>query len=353
MRLWTVASSAVHRSTAVIWTYVPALVRSHSPGFRSVALIHASSSATQKGCRSVAVTSAVFEPLSPSVSTVTLTRCLTPLPRISAVTVSTLVSFVLGSVARTLSPTLTSLIALAEPSAMRTLVSGVKLLPILQLGASPPELESSLPDPLREPPDLFSALPPPFVPLDWAWVRALTWTELPLAPLEPVWAFFLAASAAALAAARALRLASAAAASAAFFALIKAALAAFAALMPISAAFLAARNAFTAPSVALKAPHIFLPLEKTAVHGMASIRRLPQAHRSPWEKQPTTSFQPMNSLNTAQPVARITSPMERFRVFWYSAILASSAAIEASKLDAEDVRPLGSACVTGLLLAYE
>ncbi|WP_158711049.1 hypothetical protein [Streptomyces albus] len=36
---------------------------------------------------------------------------------------------------------------------------------------------------------------------------------------------------------------------------------------------------------------------------MASMIRLPQAHRSPREKQPTMSFQPMNSFRTAQPTA--------------------------------------------------
>lgn len=156
-----------------------------------------------------------------------------------------------------------------------------------------------------------------------------------------------------MAAALALRFASAAAASAAFFALISAALAAFAAFSPASATTFAVFHAFTALSVALKAFHIFLPLEKTLVHGIASISRLPHAHRSPWEKQPTTSFQPMNSLKTAQPTDRITSPIETDRVRWYSAILLSSAAIDASKLDADDVRPDGSECVTGLLLAYE
>ncbi|WP_345639525.1 hypothetical protein [Streptomyces lacrimifluminis] len=58
-------------------------------------------------------------------------------------------------------------------------------------------------------------------------------------------------------------------------------------------------------------------------------------------------------MNTAQPTDRITSPIDLDSVRWYSAIFASSAAIDASKLDADDVRPDGSECVTGLLFAYE
>ncbi|WP_374225538.1 hypothetical protein [Streptomyces sp. Vc74B-19] len=53
---------------------------------------HWPSSGTQKGWPSVAVTSAVASPLSPSVSMTTLTRCFRPSPLISAVTVSTRVS---------------------------------------------------------------------------------------------------------------------------------------------------------------------------------------------------------------------------------------------------------------------
>src|SRR6266487_5679205 len=99
-----------------------------SPGLRSAASIQPPKSSTQNGWPSVATTVPVRLPLSPSVSKVISTMFLSPSPMMSAATGRASVLPVLGSVATTWSPTLTFAMALCEPSAIRTGVSGVKLL---------------------------------------------------------------------------------------------------------------------------------------------------------------------------------------------------------------------------------
>ncbi|KIX79671.1 hypothetical protein SF12_03410, partial [Streptomyces sp. MBRL 601] len=140
--------------TAVIWTQVPAEVWSHWPGWSWPASSQVFSSGTQNGWPSVATMVEVASPSSSGASwvastgtelsgggavrvvgarsvevrMVTVTRVLSPLPMMVAATGCGLVSPVFGSVARTLSPVLTSSMGFFEPSAIRTLVPGTKLL---------------------------------------------------------------------------------------------------------------------------------------------------------------------------------------------------------------------------------
>lgn len=68
-RLWTRWPCRTSWRTAVIWTWVPAEVRSHMPGLSCPASVQAPYSGTQTGWRSVAVTLPVLAPRSPSTST--------------------------------------------------------------------------------------------------------------------------------------------------------------------------------------------------------------------------------------------------------------------------------------------
>jgi hypothetical protein len=100
VRLWTRALAAWCR-IAEIWTWVPALVRSHCCGDSFSASTHSDNEGTQKGCLFVAVIVAVLSPRSPSVSIVRSTSFLSPAPVIVSMTGFAAVTPVSGSVART------------------------------------------------------------------------------------------------------------------------------------------------------------------------------------------------------------------------------------------------------------
>ncbi|CAM5710173.1 hypothetical protein SFUMM280S_02409 [Streptomyces fumanus] len=85
--------------------------------------------------------------------------------------------------------------------------------------------------------------------------------------------------------------------------------------MILRAFSLAFIQALTALAMRLAAP-MTAGILPSLVQGMAWMNRLPHAQRSPREKQPTTSFQPMKSFSAAQPTERMTLAREVLSCFF-------------------------------------